>query len=571
MEKGATAEQAESAFRSVAAAAGESADEILAAMTRAANGTIDGSQIMQKAVKGMIQGLSGDQMVHIMEAARTAAIVSGQDISQAYDTITDAIANKMPRSLLQYGLISREQSKLLNQAMAMGITEVDIYALAMENAAKQRSKMTAAENEHAEALQRWKAMFEEVKESLGKIIFWIMDNLIEPLVGVFEKVATAIASLFAKAGAAWSWMTSGFKGGFSAIREEFEKLDKYEAEQEAAIDKKRTAPAAKTATGTKPSSTGTGASKQLEDLVKGMAAVATFEDRLTNLDIAEKTREISHLEAAQQRLQIEQQIIDLLQKRYNAKGTDGKDLISDPNARAALLKQIDEAKKKMVEFNLSVRDLGTGFNAGLNEGFNKYMSEVTSTFQKGIKLAQDTAQAMEQAFSDFFFDAMTGKLKSLGDYIKSFLLSVARAIANIMAQQAAAGILSGLGFGSPAPAGGVAVSPYGPAPQLHSGGYIPRFHIGGLSSDERAAILQTGEYVVSRKGVAALDRINSGDAGNGGGVNVVVNVENNSSQPVDAKSSGTKFDGQKYIVGVVLTDIEQGGPIRHAISGLGGA
>jgi hypothetical protein len=65
---------------------------------------------------------------------------------------------------------------------------------------------------------------------------------------------------------------------------------------------------------------------------------------------------------------------------------------------------------------------------------------------------------------------------------------------------------------------------------LHSGGFIPRFHSGGLNSDEVPAILQKGEYVVSRRGVATLDKINSGIVGGAPKVSLVVN--NNTGQSV---------------------------------------
>lgn len=582
MEKGAKAQQAEDAFRSVAAAAGESADEILEAMKRASNGTVDDSAIMQKAVKGMIQGLSGDQMIKIMEMARVAARTSGQDISQTFDTITDAISTKMPRSLLQYRLVTKEQTNLLSNAMAMGVTEVDLFALAVENMNKQLAKTGPLSGNAAEQMQKWKAQFEEFQETVGKGLF---EYIIKPFASLGEKIGINLASAVMRIQAVWDWAKSGFKGGVNEI---LGQLNEEEQRWKAAIEEvnqkygyspkptNKPTPNNKPNSKTSPSDSD-GADATLRAIVKNQQAIAALEDQLTNLDSAEKMREISHLDAAEKRLQIEQKIVDTLQTRYDAKGADGKDLISDPNARAALLKQIDEAKKKMTDFGLALRDLSDDFKGGFKEGLAQYIDQVGSTFQKAVKLAQAAAQAMEQAFSDFFFDAMTGKLKSLSDYVMNFLLAIARAVANFMAQSMVTNLLSSFGMGATAPTGGGGGGGgYATVPALHSGGYImhsggyvPRFHIGGLNSDEVPAILQKGEYVVSRKGVAALDKINNGDGG--GGIKFTMNVDNQTGTPINAKNTGVQFDGERYVVGVVLKNIDQGGPIRHAITGLGGA
>ena len=51
-----------------------------------------------------------------------------------------------------------------------------------------------------------------------------------------------------------------------------------------------------------------------------------------------------------------------------------------------------------------------------------------------IEFSQRTAEAMEQNFSDFFFDVFTGKFDSLQDYIIGILRSIQRASADILGQ-----------------------------------------------------------------------------------------------------------------------------------------
>ena len=76
------------------------------------------------------------------------------------------------------------------------------------------------------------------------------------------------------------------------------------------------------------------------------------------------------------------------------------------------------------------------------------------------------------------------------------------------------GILSGI-FGLFHEGGGVG-SAGQPTRQLAFAG-VPRLHSGGLAPDERPAILQTEEGVLSRKGMKNLDKLNLGKAGGGDG------------------------------------------------------
>lgn len=169
-EIGAKAQQAEESFRQVADAANESADRILAGMKRAAQGTVDDSDIMQKAVKGMVLGLKGDEMVKIMEAARVSARVAGEDVKEAYENITNAIVSEMPRVLRKYGLVMMDEMTLIEQAMKAGVKHVDIYSVAMMNAGIQAAKMGALNANAAEGVQIFKAQVKELTETIGKFV-----------------------------------------------------------------------------------------------------------------------------------------------------------------------------------------------------------------------------------------------------------------------------------------------------------------------------------------------------------------------------------------------------------------
>ncbi len=194
---GAKAQQSAESFTVVAKTFGENAEEIVSAMKRASAGTVDESDIMQKAVKGMVQGLSGNQMVKIMEAARISARVSGEDVKIAYETITDAIANKLPRALVRYGLITKEQVNILNKSIADGNTDIDLYALAMANAAKQSAAFGSIASNTAEELQKLNAIITEIKEDIGIGLYRVINGIGLALVDT-AKMMTAPFALMEK-------------------------------------------------------------------------------------------------------------------------------------------------------------------------------------------------------------------------------------------------------------------------------------------------------------------------------------------------------------------------------------
>ena len=79
-----------------------------------------------------------------------------------------------------------------------------------------------------------------------------------------------------------------------------------------------------------------------------------------------------------------------------------------------------------------------------------WLADLKENMSIAYETVRGTAKAMEGAFSDFFFDAMTGKLKTLKDYVGSFLNSMARAVSETLSRllmQQALGSLTSTGGG----------------------------------------------------------------------------------------------------------------------------
>ena len=85
---------------------------------------------------------------------------------------------------------------------------------------------------------------------------------------------------------------------------------------------------------------------------------------------------------------------------------------------------------------------------------------------------------------------------------------------------------------------------------------LPRYH-SGVGPDERLSVIRKNEGVFTPGQMKALGQRD---------VNVQINLENKSSQPVTAKQGKTQFDGKKYVISVILEDIRQGGVLRGAIA-----
>jgi len=75
-----------------------------------------------------------------------------------------------------------------------------------------------------------------------------------------------------------------------------------------------------------------------------------------------------------------------------------------------------------------------------NEILMDKVKEYEKTHKSMIDLTERTAEAMQANFSNLFFDAMTGKLKTLEDYAKAVFESIARMASDVAAQQLTRGL-----------------------------------------------------------------------------------------------------------------------------------
>ena len=228
----------------------------------------------------------------------------------------------------------------------------------------------------------------------------------------------------------------------------------------------------------------------------------------------------------------------------------------EPGELEAINAEIDSLTTNMAALNAELDDLqfqaGGSVWEGMARGFRQVGQEMQESFKNGLDGARNMMGELEGAFASFF-DFTSDNFMRLGDTIKNVLSAIYKEIIKVLILKPLMGaISSGLGslfgsIGGGASGGGMLMSDAWTVG--HTGGLvtargiIPRYHAGGLAGDEIPAILQTGEGVVSRKGMKNLEALNNATLGGGkGDTNVNIVVNNKTGLPFNLKQTGQQVD-----------------------------
>ncbi|ARP86299.1 phage tail length tape measure family protein [Bordetella genomosp. 9] len=244
---------------------------------------------------------------------------------------------------------------------------------------------------------------------------------------------------------------------------------------------------------------------------------------------------------------------------------------------------------------------------------NDAYEQTQKTLQDLSKVDQDTTDQMGQfaiqaarniqdSLGDGLYDLLTGNFDNIG---KSWANTILKMVADAQAAQLGKALfgdydksgqiggLIGKAFGSLF--GGPSISPnqtgslagitnVGPATGSFDGLSYTGFADGGYTGpggrNDVAGVVHAGEYVINadatrKLGLGFLNRLNGyangGYVGNpppaSGGPNVQVNLTNQSSANIEATQSSARFDGERYIINVLLKDKMKNGPVSRAFAG----
>ncbi|MFZ3044708.1 MAG: phage tail tape measure protein [Desulfatirhabdiaceae bacterium] len=198
---------------------------------------------------------------------------------------------------------------------------------------------------------------------------------------------------------------------------------------------------------------------------------------------------------------------------------------------------------------------------GIRLGLIRAAKEQKTQAQNIADIWQNATASIGDGFATLFDDVLVGKVKSAGDYIVSFLQSVVKSINNVLASQIGNAISTGIGgmFSSSTSAASVSarsniLTPYA------EGGWITEPIIGrGIRTGKGYSFGEKGDELVSPA---------SQVQGRSEAPNVAVIVNNKTGSDMKAQQSTARFDGEKWVVSVVLDAVQRNvGGLRTALGG----
>lgn len=181
---------AEYAFSNLAKQAGVAGEELAHAMQKASGDTLNMSDVLAAAGRGLQQALQPDQLVNLMEIARSQSILTGQTVGSAFNSLTEAIANQQVRALKSMGIVIDLEAAMRRHAESLGIDATMLNeagkAQAIYNAVIEvtRGKLISLDAEavrNKESLETLGATLKDIGENIGKFFIKGLNDTIDAL------------------------------------------------------------------------------------------------------------------------------------------------------------------------------------------------------------------------------------------------------------------------------------------------------------------------------------------------------------------------------------------------------
>lgn len=426
------------------------------------------------AAEGLLKGLSPEQLGGLINIARRITDITGTSIPEAMQRMVQAMISGRDIQLKLLGInvdLGDAFKKYGEELTATERLQIAVNAVLADGDRIMR-ELGADVDSNADKIERLNVAWENFKHTLREVALTLFVSINEAL----DKMAAPIDRLidkFREAEKAPAGLTEEVK----KLREESDKS--FQAYMRA---------------GNQAQSTFTILTVSVRDVGDvGSRAFDKIKDRIDAINLKQFNAQMDKLAKGFSQFQEETTTLQTF----------------DPNAAGSLPEYLKISGEKMEEVK---KKFGSGFNE-MNE------------------FAIQAARNMQTAFSDLFFNVMTGKLDSFREVLHGFFSSMLRAISEIMAKMLLTKLIgASLGMG-----GGGGGGLLGGLLGFAGGGIVPggirlvpRFQAGGLITSPTLGVVGEGGQpeIVSPvdKFFNFLERRDTGDRAKSVTVNQIFNI-----------------------------------------------
>ena len=296
--------------------------------------------------------------------------------------------------------------------------------------------------------------------------------------------------------------------------------------------------------------------KVIEDVIKGLKNNVGL-NHIIDIENLEKVRELTAYKANERRAKTLQDEIALYQRILEEHNYSEDEKLRYETIIAEKRKQLQDAQE----------------SSGMLS-WDKILNHIANTTFDMNATVTNAYDNMMNSFVNFGQN-MFDESKSLSQRVKDLFADFAKTIWNMMMKLIMQGLAMKMILGLTGLFGG---SPKVPtiAPM---GDFVPDAEVRGLNGYAKGGVAE-GWSIVGEKGPELVNfsnpaRVYTADqtrnalsGGNGGNLNIKFDIKNNTNQQIEAKQTGQTFDGESYVIGVVLNAVatNQNG-MRSALKG----
>ena len=458
---GSKLEKQSTAFENLARSAGTSSDKIIKDLRAVSDGMVAEAELIGSAGKAMLMGIQPGEITRLMEIAAATSKSTGQTITEAFNDITMGVARQSKMILDNLGIMVDVDKANRDYAASLGKTS-DALTDAEKRQAFMNSVMKSGED-----------MIRRIGASTGSLDN--VNKLIAAQSNLWNEVSKTISASLDKELGGYVKVLNWIDAKLKSMRQsqvEATKSDLWkEIEMLRSLEQKGMAQPGSTAQkeaeynrrylqpqfGMKPSEE----LKRTGSWSTPAWSASSWREREGRY--AEYTE--AELKAmAEQRDKLIKGMQDngsKIKKAQDDIWKDYKPRYSESQQSEAMLadqKAFEDWKKLWASYEQRLPESQQSEAMLADQKvWEEWKKNGEDAMSGMVQLSEATAEAMQQNFSDLFFDAFTGKLKSIEDYAKAIFTSIQRAAADMAGQMATEYLFGSLksGQGSTGSGGGL--------------------------------------------------------------------------------------------------------------------